>query len=180
MLLLIFLIQVSAAAPYEDTIAQGMKEESVFGLDVPDLININFPLGNKNITELSQAITIEADSLTDMDECKLCSDIVIPTLYNSLSIGLARIILEVASNGTAMGVLDCVEAVTTCHDTCADFVECMGCVILPYVCAEMLVGEAILMTPLEVVIHSYLMKSHPPYYVCEEAGYCSGAVTRQL
>ena len=66
-----------------------------------------------------------------MDDCKLCSDVVIPSLYNTLSITLARIILEVATNGEAGGVLDCIEAVNECENTCV-YLECIGCVICKF------------------------------------------------
>ena len=78
--------------------------------------------------EIFHAITYELEPQADMDDCKLCSDVVIPSLYNTLSITLARIILEVATNGEAGGVLDCIEAVNECENTCV-YLECIGCVI---------------------------------------------------
>jgi hypothetical protein len=44
-------------------------------------------------------------------------------------------------------------------------------------CNYYLVGEAVLMTDLEILVHYFLMKTYPPFNVCEQAGYCTGPVT---
>merc|ERR1719348_2548786 len=180
MFLLILIIQFCNAAPYSNFNATELIKEVILGSDIAESLGSNYHhLESENIRELFQSFTYEDDPLTDMDECKLCSDVIIPTFYTSLSVSLARIILEVASDGEALGVLECFELYQECQDTCW-YLECLGCAMLPFICAEVLLEEAILMSPLEVVIHAYLMESNPPYYVCEEAGYCSGAVTRQM
>ena len=72
----------------------------------------------KNFIESFNSFQPSLEMKTGMDECKLCTDVAIPSLYNSVSVFLSALIIELGSGGQAVGPGECVQMYNDCLEDC--------------------------------------------------------------